>query len=179
MRVLNIHGYQGSAENSAYIALRRIECEIISPQIDYDGEKPEPILDQLAGIAEKKKMELLVGTSLGGFFAAVLSADLHLPVILVNPCMLPFLHLPRIGYQGDIAPFIRMFAKLSLIDRETVSCIVGGSDELIDSHDFDERLFGNSRFRIIAGGGHSGATLPLKVYFEFVLKDGNAERKEF
>lgn len=169
MRVLNIHGYQGSAENSAYIALQSIGCEILSPQIDYDAEEPEPILDQLAGIAEKKKIELLVGTSLGGFFAAVLSADLNLPVILVNPCMLPFLHLPRIGYQGDITSLIRLFGKLALIDRGKVSCIVGAEDELIDSHDFDERLFGNSRFRIIAGGGHSGATLPLKEYFEFVL----------
>ncbi|MBR2768729.1 MAG: hypothetical protein IKD68_07335 [Solobacterium sp.] len=169
MRVLNIHGYQGSAENSAYIALQSIGCEILSPQIDYDAEEPEPILDQLSGIAEKKKIELLVGTSLGGFFAAVLSADLNLPVILVNPCMLPFLHLPRIGYQGDITSLIRLFGKLALIDRGKVSCIVGAEDELIDSHDFDERLFGNSRFRIIAGGGHSGATLPLKEYFEFVL----------
>lgn len=169
MRVLNIHGYQGSFDNSAYIALQSIGCDIISPQLDYDSEDPEQIIEKLTDLARKNKTNVIVGTSFGGFFAAMVSADLHLPLILVNPCLMPFLHLPRLGYKGDIQPYIKLFSKILLIDPENVSCIVGDSDEVIDTHDFAERLFGNSRFRKILGGKHSGSTLPLKEFFNVIV----------
>lgn len=43
------------------------------------------------------------------------------------------------------------------------------ADEVIDTHDFTERLLGNARFRRIPGGHHSGASLPLDESFAEML----------
>lgn len=170
MTILNIHGYGGTPQNAACVALKANGCDsIFSPQLDYDAETPDNILGRLRYLAADQNAELIVGTSLGGFFAAVLSAQMHLPVMLVNPCLMPFLHLPRLGFQGEITPFIPMFGTLNRLDRDNVSCIVGNADEIIDTHDFTERLFGNARFRRIPGGHHSGATLPLVEFFAEML----------
>ena len=123
------------------------------------------MFNRLRYYVSHKSIDFIVGTSLGGFYAAVLAAEFDLPVILINPCLMPFLHLPRLGYNGDINAFMRMFGTLADLNDENVCCIVGDADEIIDSHDLTERMFGNERFRRISGGKHSGATLPLNDYF--------------
>lgn len=169
MKLLNIHGYKGSAENSAYEALTALGHEIASPELEYDLLSPDETLDILLRKAAECGAETLVGSSLGGFYAAVLSVRLGLPAVLVNPCLMPFLHLPRLGYSGDVRPFIRLFGKLADIDGAKISVIVGGSDEVIDTHDMTRRLLKNSRFKVVPNGKHSGSTLPLESFFGEVL----------
>ena len=169
MKLLNIHGYKGSAENSAYEALTALGHEIASPELDYDLLSPDETLEILLQRAEECGAEALVGSSLGGFYAAVLSVRLGLPAVLVNPCLMPFLHLPRLGYSGDVRPFIRLFGELADIDGAKISVIVGGSDEVIDTHDMTRRLLKNSRFEVVPNGKHSGSTLPLESFFGEVL----------
>jgi len=169
LNVLNVHGFRGAAENCAYSALKSNGCNVFSPSFDYDAESPEQILNKLRDIVDKNHIDFVVGTSLGGFFAAVFAAERNLPLVLINPCLLPFLHLPRLDFKGDIRPFIPLFANLTKIDVSKVSCIVGAKDELIDSHDFTKNMFNNERFRIVPEGMHSGATLPLPDYFREIL----------
>lgn len=82
---------------------------------------------------------------------------------------MPFVYLPRLGFKGDIQPYISMFSRIAEIKNQNVSAIVGGQDDVIDSHDFTENLFRNERFRIIPDGRHSGATLPLESCFREIL----------
>ena len=172
LRILNIHGYHGSPKNSAYQALEALSCEIIAPALDYDSESPEQIIRNLKFIVANKRPDIIVGTSLGGFYASVLSAQLCYPVMLVNPFLMSFL-----SFDGDSRPnkntkaLIGLFGSLSQIDTDNVNCIVGDNDELLGDHKFTEELLGNERFRRIPGGGHSGATLPLKEYFGEMLRD--------
>ena len=92
MTILNIHGYHGNPKNSAYTALCEIGCKnIISPSIDYDSKEPDNIIGRLNMLRVEHKVDLAVGTSLGGFYASVLSARHNFPVMLVNPCLTPFL----------------------------------------------------------------------------------------
>ena len=169
MKILNLHGYNGSSHNAAYAALTEKGCEVISPQTDYDSINAHDFISEMKTIISEQNIDMLAGTSFGGFFAAVLSAELDMTVLLVNPCLMPFLHLPRLGYRGDIKPFIELFGKLSGINTDNVSCIIGGADEIIDTHDFTKKLMYNERFRIIPDGKHSGATLPLKEYFGEII----------
>ncbi|WP_028510256.1 YqiA/YcfP family alpha/beta fold hydrolase [Ruminococcus sp. NK3A76] len=164
MKILNIHGYHGSTENSAYKALKELGCEIISPPMDYDGKRPGDIAGELKELYDEYRPDVIVGTSLGGFFASVLCAERSCKTILVNPCLMPFLM-----FDFETRTLVGMFGGFSDIRTKNVSCIVGGNDEVLGDHKFTERLFGNERFRRIEGAGHSGATLPLKEYFAEVL----------
>ncbi|MCM1506241.1 MAG: hypothetical protein NC177_03770 [Ruminococcus flavefaciens] len=170
MKILNIHGYTGSAENSACSVLRKLGYEVISPQLDYDSMLPEDILDTLGRQITENNIGCIVGTSLGGFFGAVLSARLSVPVILVNPCLMPFVTLPRLNFEGNIRPYIILFSEIANMDISGTSTIIGGRDDVIDYHDFTENLLRNKDFRIVPDGIHSGATLPLEQYFKEVLR---------
>lgn len=170
MKILNIHGYNGSSLNCAYSSMKELGFEVISPIIDYDTLTPEQTLEMLNLLITEKGINLLVGTSLGGFYAAVLSAHKHLPVFLINPCLMPFVYLPRLGYQIDVKPFVKLFGELLKLDNNNTFTIIGEKDEIIDSHDFTKKLLGNENFRIIPDGKHSGATLPLKEYFTEMLQ---------
>lgn len=164
MNVLNIHGYNGNPQNSAYTALNDLECNIISPSFDYDNEAPDQVMGRLRYLAVDQRIEMIIGTSLGGFYAAALSYERNLPVILVNPFLMPFLTFPEY-----INPFISLFGTFSKLDRSNVSCIIGAEDELLGDHQFTKDLLYNSRFRSVPGGKHSGATLPLTEYFREML----------
>ena len=171
MKILNIHGFRGDQHNAAYGALTDNGHEVISPATDYDSEKPKDILDKLRGIIDTESIDMLAGTSLGGFYAAVLSAEYGMPAVLINPCLMPYYHLPKLGYEGDIREYIEISGKLAALDAENIHCIIGGSDEVIDTHSFDMRLFGEDRITIIPEGMHSGATLPLKEYFKTIIAE--------
>ncbi len=169
MKILNIHGYKGSPENSACYALKNLGFEVVSPEINYDSSAPEQVYRKLCSIITENEINMIAGTSLGGFYGTLLSAELDMPAVLVNPCLMPFVYLPRLGFTGDIMPYIKMFGKISDIRKQNISVIIGGQDEIIDSHDFTRNLLENSRFRIVPDGRHSGATLPLESYFRDIF----------
>jgi len=177
MKILNIHGYKGCSENAAGKALKSLGYDVISPDFDYDKISPEETLSILENIIDKEHPEIITGTSYGGFFAAVICARKGIPVILVNPCLMPFLTLPRLGNICDVKEYIPLFAQLSEIKKINVSTIIGGNDEVVDTHDFTENLLYNERFVIYPEGKHSGATLPLKAFFSEILSVQTLDKK--
>ena len=163
MKILNLHGGGGRPQNFAYAALQANGCDtIIAPAIDYEAP-PANIVRQLLQNIRSWNIDLIVGTSLGAFYAAVLSVELDLPVILVSPFLMPFLTFPE--YVKD---YLDYTSRLKQLDLDNVCCIVGEEDEEVD-HRFTRNLLENERFRCIPGGGHSGATLPLKEFFGEIL----------
>ena len=165
MNILNIHGYKGTAHNAAYSALCGLEENIVSPWIDYDDEPPAAVLDRLVDICSDGTTDLLVGTSLGGFFASVIAARTHIPLLLVNPCLQPQAVIPLCGYSGDLSFFEEISKELYDLDTERVRCIIGGRDEIIGDHRSTKELLGMERIIIVSDGLHSGATLDLEKYF--------------
>lgn len=186
MKVLNIHGYNGYAENSACISLKNLGHEVISPQIDYDVKNPEEILDDLRKIFFENKPDYIVGTSLGGFFALLLSQEfkveryeshirkyLHynIPTVLVNPCLKPYVTLPRLGYEMDKRKemtFLRFMDMIEKTDCRNVVAIIGGQDEVISYHDYTMTLIKNSY--VVPEGKHSGSTLNLDYWLKRFIK---------
>ena len=71
--ILNIHGYGGSAQNSAYTALLSLGCDVTSPQLDYDAVCPEKVLKTLRGNGcDMSRGYFDKGTSFGGFCGTAL-----------------------------------------------------------------------------------------------------------
>lgn len=171
MKVLNIHGYKGSAENSACITLKNLGHEVISPQIDYDAEKPEKILDNLRKTFLENKPDYIVGTSLGGFFALLVAKNTDIPTVLVNPCLKPSVTLSELGYETDkitetaIKKYERLIEKA---DFRKVCAVIGGQDEVISYHDYTKMIIKNHY--VVPEGKHSGATLNLDYWLKRLIK---------
>ena len=91
MKILNLHGFLGKADNRTYAALCKImpKENIISPQINFMKEKPDDILHILSAIAENTPELIVIGQSLGGYFAYHLARKYQIPCILTNPCLYP------------------------------------------------------------------------------------------
>lgn len=119
---------------------------------------------------ESEHPDLIAGMSLGGFFAALLCAEYRLPTILVNACLLPFVHLPRLDYAGDIRDYISLFPALSAVRPSDAFVLIGGRDEIVDTHDFTRSLLKGAVFYEFPEGKHESTTLGLDSAFEDVFR---------
>ena len=142
--ILNLHGLFGHCENNNYRELQRLfpDEEIWSPQIDYLAEEPAALLDKLV---EGGPYSLVVGNSLGGFFAYALGAVRGFTTVLTNPCVPPHAYLP------GLAPDYRYLDEIEAIWNDAYpadfpcSVILGTRDELIDHERTLELLKEHSR----------------------------------
>lgn len=100
-KILFIYGYGGSPESSFCTLLREAlpadEYEVLCPMYpQQDCAEAHTVLMKF--IAENG-VDLVVGTSLGGFVA--LTMETQLPTIVLNPCMLPSVELPLLQPRPD------------------------------------------------------------------------------
>jgi len=98
--VIYIHGYGSTGATDTAKNLRSIlanEVELISPT--YDGSEPLAAAQQLEALVRETAggTLLIVGTSLGGFFANYLARVCNVPAILVNPSLRPSASLHKYG----------------------------------------------------------------------------------
>ena len=138
--ILNIHGYKGSSENAMYRILAELfpGKGITSPQLDYDAMTPSEIRKALDSLISED-VELITGTSLGGFFAADLWArHKTIPAILLNPALRPWEQLTRLGYAGNDslnAEYQSVFEDARLNaeenDKDNFYVISGKNDEVV------------------------------------------------
>ena len=117
MKILNLHGFMGEADNENYKALCDVispEC-IISPQLKYKETSPSELLEQLSNMVDSDDF-LFVGQSLGCWYADKLSRSFRRPCILTNPCYYP--HELELITGSDIpAEFVEQYREMSAIDR--------------------------------------------------------------
>lgn len=175
MKLLNIHGYHGNPENSAYSAARKADIQVVSPTIDYDNEDPTRILNRLSRLFVEEHCEGVIGTSLGGFYAMLLCSAFSVPTVLINPAMVPGLVLPTLGYTRPAG--VREMKKLENrfldLDLRNITTIIGTEDEIIDKNmrNYTRTLLHNRRFYEVPGGKHSGSTLNLDEMFRTHRKE--------
>ncbi|MBQ6181247.1 MAG: MBL fold metallo-hydrolase [Ruminococcus sp.] len=116
MKILNLHGFLGEADNKNYRAL----CEmfpaedIISPEIDYINTAPEELFRRFSDMAGTDDI-IFVGQSLGGWFADKLSRRFKRPCILTNPCNYPH-KLEIITSSGIAAEYVEQYRRMSACD---------------------------------------------------------------
>lgn len=100
MKILYVHGYNGDPYGDSYNNLK-FACgnahELFT--IDYDAAKPIETIATIHNFVRANKIELIIGTSLGGFLTMNVSGVSR---IVVNPCWDPTIELPKIGYDGPM-----------------------------------------------------------------------------
>lgn len=93
MKVLYLHGLGSSGASSTVEGLRSLGLEVVAP--DYRPQYFDESVAQLRDLVAASGVELLAGTSMGGYYALTLAALTGLPVVAVNPCFEPDKHLAK------------------------------------------------------------------------------------
>ena len=167
MKILNLHGYGSNPHNGFFHALVKYRVsDILLPVIRYDEEAPSAIFTRLVQLCREEEPDAITGSSMGGYFAALLSSTMGLRAVMVNPCMFPAITLPRIGMRDG--GFLRQYLQLTghLAALENAYAIIGGQDDVIDYHDFTQFLLPPGHCIIVPEGGHASSTLPLGELLE-------------
>lgn len=84
MTILYLHGLNGSLIPEKRSVLERYG-KVIAPNIDYENNPN--CISWLYTIYKDKKIDLVMGSSLGGFTGYHLAKLLHLPALLFNPAL--------------------------------------------------------------------------------------------
>lgn len=154
MKILNLHGFMGEADNKNYKALRGLISpeDIISPQLKYMEISPSELLEQLSAYVDADDFAF-VGQSLGGWYADKLSRKFKRPCILTNPCYFPH-ELELIAASGIPADFSEQYRAMSVHDKNELAYTLcsDGDTVLPDNYPNCEKL---SEQVIRVHGSHS------------------------
>lgn len=154
MKILNLHGFMGEADNKNYKALCEIVSaeNIISPQLHYKENSPQEILDMLSALVDSDNF-IIVGQSLGGWFADKLSRKFGCPCILTNPCYYPH-ELGIIRDSGIPAEFMEQYCEMSVHNKnERAYTLCSDADTILPSNDKNCRKL--SQYVTSVHGSHS------------------------
>lgn len=168
--ILNIHGFMGVADNKNFQALQGI-CQgeqLISPQLDYLQQPPGQILAALAAVIQRtREPVLLVGQSLGGWFANQLSLRFLLPCVLTNPCLNPN-GCEIITHSAIPRSYLRDYRQESCPVRNPMAHILCSRQDEVLPHNLPLCRALTHQVRLV-NGDHSGIenrTLELKAILD-------------
>lgn len=163
--LIYIHGFRSSPLSGKSRALKKIFPGIILAT--YDTLHPDIAflqLDALIGEAVKRQ-SILIGSSLGGFWAYQFAKRYALSCVLLNPCM-----RPEVTLRPDIGVVTNMYTDEQGIMTEddlrkydayrfagNARCVVlhEKGDELIPYTESVANFQGNAKLVLIEGGSHA------------------------
>ena len=90
--IIYLHGFNstGASAKGQFLKENLATISVLTPTYHYDPRRAIPYLEQL--ILQQQALgqpPMLVGSSLGGFYAQYLAHRLRLKVVLINPALLP------------------------------------------------------------------------------------------
>ena len=155
--VVYCHGYGSSPNTDKVQKLRDAGLEVLA--VDLSGTHDEAleradteianfVMDNLSELASKF---IVVGTSLGAYFAHVLGKMWYADeIFLINPCMSPRTFIPMVQPDGGYEKAEDI--KINIIsDKLLHTVFVAENDELFD---FSETDFGDAHVIRTKTGGH-------------------------
>jgi len=154
MKILYIHGYNGNPLGDKYDKLRQCypEAEILAPQHDSIPQNVFHLLDGIASGLDAHD-DLIVGTSLGGFWANFFSLRYGVRAVLVNPVVSPVKRLNFLGctFAADYAAFEKPDDSPH---RPAAIVLLAEDDEVLPYREALDHFSGACDVRILKSGGH-------------------------
>lgn len=163
-KLLYIHGYNGSPCGHSCQLFRRYmpkdEWTVIG--MDYNQDDCAMALQQIRETIEKENIDLVAGSSLGGFLTLLTTG---IERIVINPCYSPSAELPKLGPQNGLpAPSPEMVATYAAFEpqlktfcdeeRNLVTGYFAEEDELLGDRYEDVFVEDVRGFYGIPGGHH-------------------------
>ena len=161
MNILYIHGFKShfKEKSDKVKALNQIG-KVFGLTLDYTKTFGE-IKETLLKFTLDKNIELIVGTSLGGYYSAIIGASTSIPFVAINPVLDPVLSLSK--YIGDGFTFtgdtytLKKETITAYPDFPTKGCgfiLLDRGDDLIDSEKTLASLKKYFGTKIFEGGNH-------------------------
>lgn len=132
-KILYVYGYGGSATGSTVTMLKRLMPEGYTVEaFTYTQADCAKAREEIFDYIREHEIDLVIGSSLGAFITHTLQG---MPRILVNPCWLPSVELPKIGAPAELvatyAPFEQWAEEHAAEDSTHVHAFFADEDELL------------------------------------------------
>lgn len=165
MSILYIHGFASCGAGNKVHALQKQfgEANVISPHL---SPEPRQALAQLEEIISSHQVELLVGSSLGGYYAEYLQGRFKIPAVLVNPSTRPFNTLKKytginknwctgeeFEWKDEYVDQLLDLKRAAPAREEHYLVLLQTEDEVID-YRYAESRYENFRVIVEDGGNH-------------------------
>jgi predicted esterase YcpF (UPF0227 family) len=93
--ILYIHGFASCGNSNKTKLLKQHFDNVLAPDVPVD---PDEALSFLQKLIVDNEVDLIIGSSLGGFYAAHLAEKFQIKMVLINPSTQPFITLtPYLG----------------------------------------------------------------------------------
>jgi predicted esterase YcpF (UPF0227 family) len=173
--LIYIHGFRSSPLSEKSRAFAEVFPDITLAT--YDTLHPDDGFKQLDAIVRShiSRPTILIGSSLGGFWAYQLAKKYSLKCVLLNPCM-----NPEVTLKPDIGLVVNMYTGATgmmnesdllkygdyRLDGEPRECVVlhERGDELIPYEESVANFEGRAKLVLIEGGSHSFENLDAAIY---------------
>lgn len=154
MHILYLHGLESSAGGPKVEYLRMLGNLVTAPEMDYkDPEQYQKICDIILNSYMEEPIDLIIGSSMGGYFAYNLGKQYDIPMLLLNPALHSRSFEPVVTSIGEYDPLIFLG--------------VGEYDDVIDytkTLDILDNNVGESFFRGNYWKGDHGHKTPIEFF---------------
>ena len=139
MNVLYLHGLESKPTGPKMKYLKDRFDNYYAPEIDY--ENPDAF-EEIVDLCIAEEFDMIIGSSMGGYFACALGTGLDVPVIVFNPAI----------HSRSFEPYGVTFGEH---DLDGV-CVLGMDDDVIDPHVTCKMLEDDAKMAIMPmeGMGH-------------------------
>lgn len=185
-RVVYLHGFNSSPDSQKarlFAAYCRVHCraEVLIPSLPHDPALAMQLLEGCVG-PPALRPALLVGSSLGGYYATWLAERYGIKAALINPAVAPCDHHgekfvgPQRNYHtgaeyvftAEHVQALRGFAVAEVTDATRYLLLVQTGDEVLD-YRLALKLYAGCQMVVQEGGNHGfenfAAVLPLILQF--------------
>jgi hypothetical protein len=112
IRILYVHGYMGDPYGGSFQKISKYAAEadfggerVQMHTFDYDPRDPRKAVRDLRLYYYEHDIDLMIGSSLGGFLVASCRGARR---IAVNPCWAPSEELPKVGFDDSVEDYITL-----------------------------------------------------------------------
>ena len=162
-KILYLHGFASCGKGNKSKALIEYfgEEEICSPNLPY---APAKAIEYLYDLIQTENIKLLIGSSLGGFYATYFAEKFGLSAILLNPSVMPWKTLASyVGWQkrfcdGEAFEFkegyLRELEDLRAVPQNGNYLVLLQSEDEILDYRIAKEYYSDHRVIVEYGGNH-------------------------
>jgi len=182
--VLYIHGFKSCGAGNKSKALKTVFDDLLAPNLPFS---PLHAIKELERLILEKGVDLLIGSSLGGYYATYLAQKFGIKAVLINPSTRPYHTLkPYLGVQSRFCDGVKFEWKEQYLQellkfdttnlkRNLFLVLLQTQDEVLD-YRIALKKYKNQRRVVEYGGNHRFENIQdyLCMIKNFREKNGNS-----